>query len=153
MSFWAKVAGLFTGNTAEKTVDNLLDKDRGLLVRVGQYVNDLQLTAEEKLRYTMQNAEAVAEFVKSTLGESTERSKARRQIAVMIIRIEMALVLASAGMYPIDKDAAQFYLDLATSSLMMSITLAVIAFFFGGYYLRTSQTPPAPPLQSDKEPK
>lgn len=138
MGAWAFVKELLGFGVVEKTADNLLDKDKGILVKIGGYVNDLTLTDEERRKYAREAADASAKFVASTLGESTVRSRTRRSIALDWIRVELFLVLAGVTAYPYDKEYAAFIFAVATCNLMFWGTCSVIAFFFGGYYMNHS---------------
>ena len=122
-----------------KTVDDVFDKNSGLLVKFGGFINNLSLTDEEILK---QNAKTVADvqtFVKDTLSESTDRSKTRRQIAVLWIKSQLALVFMCALAAPWDIELAQFYFTLASSVLMFSTTTAIVIFFFGSHGLSKFQ--------------
>ena len=140
MSFWRTitrgVSTLLFGGSASKTAENLLDKENGLLVQVGGFVNDLHLSDSERLEYNKQIADAAAEFSKSTMSENTVRSRTRRAIAIAWIRVELFLVLLSVASWPYSEEYAAFVFSIAVSTLMLGGTWAVIGFFFGGYYLK-----------------
>ena len=141
MSLLSKITGLFTGDTVEKAADNLLDKDSGLLVRMGGFVNDLSLTDEERIKYAQKAADAAAEFTKATLSESTTRSKTRRSIAVDWIRVQLFMLVSCFVVVFYDSDKAAQLWQIATSDVMLWGTLSVLAFFFGGYYLKSGSMP------------
>ncbi|WP_299948256.1 hypothetical protein [uncultured Microbulbifer sp.] len=142
MSFWSAVKGIFSSNA--KPVDDILDKDRGLLVRAGGFINDLSYTEQERVR---DNAELVArqaaaygelidtvtEHARNTASENTQRSLTRRQVAIAIIRVELFLVLASVVIWPFQPEYARFVWLVASSSLMIGAFMAVVVFFFGSY--------------------
>ena len=108
-----------------KAADNLLDKDKGLLTQVGNWVGGLNLTEEEVLEHNAITVKQVQTFVKATLSESTDRSKARRSIAKMWFRLQVGLIGLTAVAIPLDKDIAKIYFDLATSNIMVSISTAI----------------------------
>lgn len=141
MSIWKSIAGLFTGTAIEKSADNLLDKDKGLLVRVGGFVNDLNLSDEERVKYAQKTADAAAKFAVDTLGENTQRSLTRRRIAVDWIRVQLVMLICVFIMAAYDADKAKILFEIATSEIMFWGTMGVMTFFFGGYYLNGAQLP------------
>ena len=121
--------------SAPKAVDNVLDKDNGLLTQFGGWVGNMNLTDEEVMKSNAATVLAAQEFVKATLSESTERSKTRRSIAVMWIKCHLAIILMCCIAAPWDAEVAAYYLSLATSVMMGSITGAISIFFFGSHGL------------------
>lgn len=134
---WNPLKWFATKKQQAKTVDDIFDKDKGLLHQVGSWVGNMHFTDEEKAELNLKLAEKTADFVASTLSESTERSVTRRSIAVLWIKCQLALILMTAICIPWDKSVASDYFNLATSSLMLMGTGSIIVFFFGGYYLNT----------------
>jgi F0F1-type ATP synthase membrane subunit a len=118
---------------SDKAVDNVLDKDKGLLAQVGSWVGNMNLTKEEVIEFNAKTVSSVQSFVKATLSESTERSKTRRAIAVLWIKTQLAIVLMCCIAAPFDLELAKFYFDLATSTLMITVTTAICIFFFGSH--------------------
>lgn len=131
MSIWSAVKGVFSSNA--KPVDDILDKDRGLLVRAGGFINDLSYTDAEKAENVAKLAQTVIQLVKDTASENTQRSLTRRQVAIGIIRVELFLVLACVVAWPVDAEYAKFLWEVASSWLMFGAFSAVIIFFFGSY--------------------
>ena len=119
----------------EKTRDDVLDKDNGLLAQVGGWIGNMNLTQEEVIEFNNKTVTSVQEFVKATLGESTERSKTRRAIAVLWIKAQLGIVLMCCIAAPFDMVLAEFYFKLATSTLMITVTTAICIFFFGSHGL------------------
>lgn len=117
----------------EKAADNLLDKDTGLLTQVGNWIGGMNLTEEEVMETNSTTVKQVQEFVKATLSESTDRSKSRRSIATMWFKLQAGLIGLTAIAIPLDDTIAQAYFDLATSTVMVSISTAITIFFFGSY--------------------
>lgn len=130
---------LFSIFKRPKTVDDVFDKDAGLLVKFGGFVNNLNLTDEEVLKQNAKTVADVQSFVKDTLSESTDRSRTRRQIAQLWIKSQLALVLMCAIAAPFDMKLAEFYFTLASSVLMFSTTTAIVVFFFGSHGLSKFQ--------------
>jgi len=118
---------------APKMATDVFDKDGGLLAKAGGFLNDLHYSDAEKAKDTFAIGQAVTEHVKVSLGESTEKSKARREIAVLWIRVQIYLVLLTLICIPFDKAMAQDIYKLATCNVMLWGTGSVITFFFGGY--------------------
>lgn len=135
MSLFSAIKGVFSAAPA-KTVDDILDKDSGLLAKFGGFVNDLNYTDAERAKTMADVAGSAAEFVKSTMSESTERSKARRSISIMWIKFQLFLVALTVIAFPVDNNAAEFYWKVATSNVMLFGTMSVLVFFFGAHVLR-----------------
>ena len=120
---------------APKAVDDVLDKDNGLLTQFGGWVNNQSLSDEELIKHNIQTVSDVRAFVVETLSESTERSKTRRSIAVLWIKSHLAVVMFSCIAAPWNMTLANFYFNLATSTMMLSVTGAFSIFFFGSHGL------------------
>ena len=121
--------------SSSKTVDNVLDKDNGLLSQVGSWIGGQQYTEEEKAEFNERMRVNVTDYAKATMDESTERSKARREIARMWIKAQLGLILLCAIAIPLDPVIAESYFNLATNNVMLAGTGAIITFFFGSYML------------------
>jgi len=119
----------------EKAMDNVLDKDNGLLSQVGGWVGNMNFTEEEKAKMNAKMADGVSKFVEMTLSESTERSVTRRAVAVLWIRVQLAMIAITMGVAPWSMELAAFYLSIAFGTLMVGGTLSIIAFFFGSHML------------------
>lgn len=134
---------------APKLVDNVFDKDKGLLAQVGQWVGHQQFTDEEQAIHSAAMGESIRGFAVATMGENTDRSKARRTIAVEWIRLQVWLVKLTVLCvfidYLINKlgqgDAGLTgsITAIAFSPYMWGITGAVSVFFFGSHALRSSK--------------
>lgn len=119
----------------EKAVDNILDKDKGLLAQVGGFIGNLSLKPEEVMEFNGKTVDHVQAFVADTLSENTERSITRRSIAVLWIKSELAIILMTCICAPWNMELAEFYFNVASSGIMFGGTTAVIIFFFGSYGL------------------
>jgi len=120
---------------AKKAVDDVLDKDAGLLVKFGGYINDLNLTDAEVAKINAKTITDVQDLVQATLNESTGRSTARRNIAVGWFKLQAFFLICTALFIPISADIAADFFDLATSTLMISVTTSISIFYFGSYGL------------------
>ena len=121
--------------SAPKAVDNVLDKDNGLLTQVGNWIGGMDYTDEERAEADTDLRKGVVNYAIASMSENSERSKARREIAKLWIKSQMGLVLMCAISAPFDMVLAEFYFKLATSSIMLGGTGAIITFFFGSYML------------------
>ena len=117
----------------EKVATDVLDKDSGLLTQVGNWIGNMKLTPEEVVEFNAKTVTSVQEFVKATLSESTARSKTRRAIAILWIKAHLGIILMCCISAPWKMELAQFYFELATSSLMITVTTAICIFFFGSH--------------------
>jgi len=122
-------------SSAPKAVDNILDKDKGLLAQAGSWIGNLKLTKEEVIEFNAKTVASVQSFVQATLSENTERSKTRRAIAVLWIKTQLGIVLMCCIAAPWNMELAEFYFKLATSTLMITVTTAICIFFFGSHGL------------------
>lgn len=122
-------------SSTPKVVDDVLDKDNGLITQVGSWIGNMNLTKEEVLEQNAKTVSSVQTFVVASLAESSERSRTRRSIAVMWIKLQAAIVLMCCIAAPWNIELAEFYFKLATSALMISVTTAICIFFFGSHGL------------------
>ena len=120
---------------SDKVVDNVLDKDEGILVKVGGWIDGQQYTTQEQAEFDEKLRQGVAAYAIATMGENSERSKARREIAKQWIKVQLWIVLMCAISAPFNIVLAEFYFKLATSSIMLAGTAAIITFFFGSYMI------------------
>jgi len=121
--------------SGSKTVDDIFDKDNGHLAKIGSWVGNQQFTDQERATLDAGNLVAVQKFVVDTLSENTDRSKARREIAVFFIKF-YALMLFMAGMtYPINPEWSMVWFKLATSLSVGGLVTAISVFFFGSHAL------------------
>ena len=121
--------------TSPKTVDDVFDKDDGLLTQVGSWIGNANFTQEERAELTAAQMDAVRKFVTDTLSESTERSQARRSIAVTTIKFFLLMLFMCGMTYPINAEWSKVWFDLATSLSVGGLVSAISVFFFGSYTL------------------
>jgi len=121
--------------SGSKTVDDIFDKDKGHLAKIGSWIGNHKFTEEERAELNSDTIKSVQKFVVDTLAENTDRSKARREIAVFFIKF-YALMLFMAGMtYPLNADWSQMWFSLATSLSVGGLVTAISIFFFGSHAL------------------
>lgn len=121
--------------SSSKAVDNVLDKDNGLLTQVGGWIGNMNYTPEEQAKMSLKVGQHVAAFVETSLSESTERSKTRRAVAILWIKAQLIMIFWVMLVAPFDIVLAKFYAEIVFGTLMISGTLSVIAFFFGPYMI------------------
>jgi hypothetical protein len=129
--------------SGSKVVDDVFDSEKGILVKAGGFINDLNLTdAEMQKAYT--------EFYKSTLEESTQRSKTRRMVAERWIDLQISLIRLTVIAIIGDFAAIQLKVytsyelagkisEVTFSPWVWGVTSGIAAFFFGTHMLRSSK--------------
>jgi hypothetical protein len=118
----------------KKAARDILDKDTGHLAKLGKWVGSMNFTEQEKVLFWGKTMESVRDYSIKTMDESTERSRARRSIAMLWIRMQMALILCFVICVAFgDMERAEMMWRIATSHLMIAGTSAIIVFFFGAY--------------------
>jgi len=128
---WSKILSFVAGTP--KVVDDVFDRNDGLLSKAGGFINDLHYSDVEKAKAHADLAKAVSTHIASTLSESTVRSRTRRAMAEMWIRVQLGFLLMSAICIPFNKVLAKDYFDLAMCQVMIYGTGSIIVFFFGAY--------------------
>ncbi len=125
---------------APKITTDIFDKDGGILIKAGGFINNLHYSDAEKMQDMMAQGKAATEFVKATLGENTEKSKTRRELAVMWIKLQLHLVGLTAICVPLaalfpepGKEIFSMIYQLTTCTLMITGTGCVMVYFFGSY--------------------
>jgi len=135
VKLFSAIKSVFSSAPA-KTVDDIMDSEKGLLVKFGGFINDLSYTDAEKAAAMAEVVSGASEFVKSTMNENTERSKTRRSIAIYWIKFQLSLIALTVVAFPFDAAIAEFYWKVSTSKIMLFGTMSVIVFFFGAHVLR-----------------
>lgn len=128
--------GIFKGkldiNKSVETVTSAMDK--------------IFFTDEEKADHFIKIADKTVEFYGKTLDENTVRSKTRRAIAIMIIAFSIVTMLFWLVMGYLGKDTSYITEAILTFNMPM-VFITVVAFFFGGYYMKNIS------LRSDRKEK
>jgi len=120
------------GSGSGKGSDNVMSVAKG----IGGYIDEQKFTAEEQAVHNAAMIGKFGSFMDTTMSENTERSKSRREIALLIMRWELAMLTFSALLYKIDKELAIFIKNLATDDPVGYLVLGVGAFFFGAHIVR-----------------
>ena len=124
---------------SDKIVDNVLGKDDGLLSQAGGWIDNLSHTDQEKAEDKKELRKGVVAYAIATMDENSERSRARRDIAKMWIKVQLWIILMCCIAAPFDIVLAGFYFKLATSTLMITVSTAICIFFFGSHGLAKYQ--------------
>lgn len=106
-----------------------------LVTDVRGMIDDKNFTAEEKSRVQIFLADATADFVKATLNENTERSKARRSLAIVSVYFFYFLVVVLLVLWKFDPLWHEAAKALIIEFKLPIAFIMIMAFFFGGYYL------------------
>lgn len=121
--------------SGSKTVNDIFDKDNGHLAKVGAWVGNQQFTEQERATFDKDNLKAVQKFVVDTLSENTDRSKARREIAVFFIKFYALMLFMTGMVYPIDPEWSTVWFSMATSLSVGGLVTSISIFFFGSHAL------------------
>jgi len=122
-----------------KTVDDIFDKDKGLLTQVGGWIGNQQFTEQERANLDASTITSIQKFVVDTLSENTDRSKARREIAVFFIKFYSIMLFMTGMTYPIDPKWSMVWFNLATSLSVGGLVAAISTFFFGSHLVARYQ--------------
>lgn len=136
--------------SAPKVVDNVFDMEKGLLTQVGSWIGGQQFTAEEEAEMRRDMAKGVQSFAVATMGENTERSKTRREIAVMWFRMHVFFIKVTFLSIPIDHLAIKLgqqkgyvlfdkMFEFTFNPWLCGITGGIGLFFWGTHTLRDSK--------------
>lgn len=127
MGLKAIVTGMFGKSTLD--VNNVFDKVSG-------GIDKLNFSNQERAAYNKEAADALAMFTKETLSESTDRSVTRRWIALAITAVYMLMSMCCMVLAFFDQEKAKLLLDVSSALSLDTAFIMVLAFFFGGYYLK-----------------
>ena len=124
---------------APKAVDDVLDKDNGLISQFGGWIDRSGFTDQEKASMSAETYKDIRAFVIDTLEESTDRSKTRRDIATLTIKFFLLMLFMCGMTYPIDPEWSAIWFDLATSLSVGGLVTAISIFFFGSHTMAKHQ--------------
>lgn len=147
MSLLKKAAGFIFGSS--KTTDDIFDKDSGILVKAGGFLNDLHHSGQEIAKEQQVLIDGVQAFAVATLNENTDRSKTRRELAQMWFKMQLQLIGLQVLFFCIDKfnlamkfpdlSLSKDFADIAFSALIWAVTSGIGVFFWGSHVLRSSK--------------
>lgn len=96
----------------------------------------LAFSKQERANFNAKAADKLAEFVGSSLSENTIRSKTRRHIAFVVVYAFILLVLFAIVLSFFDQTKSDFVFQVIKDSSIQTGFIMVLAFFFGGYYMK-----------------
>lgn len=141
---WLKAA-----KSVPKIADNVFDKDNGLITQMGNWIGNQQYTDQERAITLTKSTDAVINYSIATMGENSDRSKARRKIAVAWIELQIWLIKLAVLSVFMDvlivelrggeSNIATSINTIVFSPFLWGITGAVSVFFFGTHALRSSK--------------
>ena len=102
-------------------------------------VDDKNFTDEERARFNTKIADSLAEFANNSLSENTERSKARRSIAIVSIYFFYFLVIALIVLWKFDPLWFEAAKTIIIEFQLPFAFIAIIGFFFGAHLMRASK--------------
>jgi len=137
MSFFAVAKNFLFGSP--KIANDIFDKDTGHIAKAGAFLGKLVFTDQERAEADQNMASAVHKFVVDTLEENTERSMARREIALFVIKFYCLLVFTCGMTYPVDKEWSAMWFQLSTTWQIGTLVSGVAAFFFGVHVVRANK--------------
>lgn len=112
--------------------------DAGKLVEsISSGVDKMAFTKEERADFNLKVADKMADYIGNSLSEDTIRSRTRRHISFVIIYLFVFLVLSAIVLAFIDKSKSDFVFEVIKDSSIQTGFIMVLAFFFGGYYLKS----------------
>ena len=134
MSIFASAKNFLFGSP--KTMDDIFDKDTGHLAKIGGWIGNQQFTDQEQATMNANMAKAVQNFAIATLSENTDRSKARREIAVFTIKFYLLIIFIAGMVYPFNPEWSAIWVTLTTSWGLGLLVQGVAMFFFGVHVAR-----------------
>ena len=132
---WLKAVGSFLTGGSKNGADNVMKVASG----IGGWIDGQQFTEQEKAEFNGKLLEQYGKFMETTIGENTQRSLTRRDIAIWIIRAEIILLVFSVVLHKIDKPWGDYVYQICTDSPLGLLTLGVGAFFFGTHLVRATK--------------
>ncbi len=129
-AIWQGVKAVF--GAGESGSDNVMKVASG----IGEWIDEQRFTDQEKAAFNANTVKAYSEFMNSTVAENTQRSLTRRNVAIWVIRAEIAFLVSSAIIYRFDNELSLYLYKIATTSPMDYLVLGIGAFFFGSHLVR-----------------
>ncbi len=125
--------GLFTGIkalfSAPKTIDKAVDVGAKVADGIMSGLDKLWFTKEEKADARQKGTETLLKFWEVVANENTEQSKARRELAKMVFKTYLSLILMAVAVYGFDKEYAKFIFEVA--GILTVIVGGIAAIYFG----------------------
>lgn len=134
MSWFSKAVGFISGSGG-KGSDNVMKVASG----IGNWIDNNKYTDQEKATNTLKILNHFDTFMANTVNENSEKSKTRRDVAQLVIRVELGFLIASGLLFKIDAAWSEYLFKVATDSPLGLLTLGVGAFFFGTHLIRATK--------------
>tara|TARA_R110000851_G_scaffold284827_1_gene438419 strand:- start:39 stop:455 length:417 start_codon:yes stop_codon:yes gene_type:complete len=122
-------------SSTPKVIDDVMDKDNGLISQVGGWIGNMKLTDEEVLEANAKTVLLVQDYAIKTLDENSERSKSRREIANLIVKFYLLWLGVAFGLYKFDSEYSEFILRGLSGLAIGGAFTAVVLFHFGSHGL------------------
>jgi len=121
------------GSSTGKGVDNVMTVAKG----VGNFIDEQKFTKQEQSEYNVKLIGHMDSFMANSVSENTERSKARREIALLVMRWALAMLTLSGVLHLCGwTEDAKFIRDLVIDDPIGYFVLGIGAFFFGAHIVR-----------------
>lgn len=118
----------------KSVIDAVIDPEKGHLSKIGAFIGKQQFTDQERAEMMTGVSEAVREFSIAVAKQGTERSKITREIAILWIKCQLAVVLVSViSVFNNDPRYFEAFWSIATSDVLMWGTFGVMTYLFGAY--------------------
>lgn len=122
--------------TGVKTIFGKSTLDMGqVFSTITNSMDDWKFTEQERATYNAKAAEAMADYAKATMNESTDRSKSRREIAQLVIMFYLITCLVGIVFVFISMDKTRLIMEFCNETYLTAAFITIIVFYFGGYYL------------------
>ena len=132
---WAGAKAVLGFSNASNGADNVMKVASG----IGGWIDGQQFTEQERAEMNLKMVGYYGDFMQSTVGENTQRSITRRDLAIWIIRTEIIMLVVSVVLQKIDPAWGAYVYMIATDSPLGILTLGVGAFFFGTHLVRATK--------------
>ena len=132
---WLKSIGSFLTGGSGDGASNVMKVASG----IGNWIDKGKFTDQEKAEFNAAIIPQFQKFMDSTVAENTQRSKSRREIALLVIRWELIMLTVSAVLFKLDPVWAKYVFDIATLEVIVYLVLGIGGFFFGAHLIRTQQ--------------
>lgn len=122
-----------------EAIGSALDTVKAAVKGVGEFIDEQNYTEQEKAEYFKDLGKVYGHFLSNTVNESTERSKTRRALSIMVIKnwIGMVWLLIIVGAF--NPEYARFIFSVAFHTALITLVLGIGAFFWGTHLLRTTK--------------
>lgn len=127
---------------SKKTTEDITATGKKIAGGIVDGIDALILTEEERIGYGQKGAEIILNFWKTIAGENTEQSRARRELAKMIIKAFIVMLFLAITCrilaIPFGKEwteAANFILKIALSGIVGGLVISIGTIYFGPHQL------------------